>query len=83
MAGDMITNGKYKVTAKGGVPVGKCRVEIKARKAVAQPERAGGLDLKILPDPSVQIIPSKYNDESELTVTIEPGDEVVLDFPLK
>jgi hypothetical protein len=82
MAGAMIVDGKYKASANGGVPIGRCRVEIKGRRAAPQSAQSGKPDLKLLAGPIVQYIPAKYNAESQLTVVIEAG-EVQHNFDLK
>jgi hypothetical protein len=77
-----IENGSYKIVARGGVPVGSHRVEIRACRAAA-----GGKQHPGLPGDGAtskeQYLPKKYNDQSELTATIEPGrKQVTLDFDL-
>ncbi|MEX0641456.1 MAG: hypothetical protein WD468_02080 [Pirellulales bacterium] len=58
-----ITGGKYVCDAKGGVPVGKQRVEILAWDPKLPP---GGRGEPTRP----QLIPEKYNEQSELVETI-------------
>jgi hypothetical protein len=70
----MIIKGRYTASANGGVPIGRCRVEIKGRRAAPKSAHSGKPELKLLSGPMVQYIPVKYNSESELTVVIEPGD---------
>ncbi len=76
----IISDGKYKVDNKGGVPVGKVRVEITATSDEATLNQ--GLP-DATPAKQVIIIPKKYNTESTLEETIadEPGQQV-LDFTL-
>ena len=87
MAGALIEGGKYEVNALGGVPVGRCRVEIKSRKAVPSnsaaknPPDVEGLEL--IRDATVQLIPEKYNTKSRLEVTIAAEGEVTHDFDLR
>ena len=82
VTGARIENGQYQITNKGGVPVGKHRVEIEAfrqRGAGTNEEQApgaGGAEF-------VQFIPPKYNTRSELIFTVEPGrGPVVENFEL-
>ena len=69
-SGATIAEGKYRVTNRGGLRTGTYRVEIRAYYVDQSEELAqdGG------PPRREQLIPTKYNDESELTVTI-PTDK--------
>ena len=82
VTGADIRDGKYTVTNKGGVPVGTHRVEIEALRA--RPGAGGGADIPGAPATSVQqYIPARYNKQTELTITIEPGSGAVTkDFAL-
>jgi hypothetical protein len=82
-----IENGKYKVDSRGGVPVGTHSVQIEAYRIVPRSESRPGVP----PPPNavapagdrIQWLPPKYNDETELTVTIEPDSlDFVRDFAL-
>lgn len=84
-AGASIRDGQYQAVGKGGVPVGKHRVSITAFRpnanAPAAPSGAGPMGGGGVP---IQYLPAKYNTNSELTVTLEPGEtKKTLDFDLK
>jgi hypothetical protein len=66
VSGGTIADGKYSAEGKGGVPLGKHRVEIRSYRPIwnAGANRAaegGGTE---------QFLPSKYNGESTLTATV-------------
>lgn len=67
-AGASITDGKY--TAR--VPIGQCRVEVRVSKVVGESKMYPSADA-----PTKQILtealPPKYNDQSELTLDVQPG----------
>jgi hypothetical protein len=76
-----IIDGKYRVEARGGVPVGTHRIEIEAFRALS-PEAAAAAETARLqaehphlefPPAREQYIPAKYNNETELKITIPPG----------
>jgi len=65
-----IKNGEYRIDNKGGVPVGRHRVQIDGyRKAIVAPP---GLPLEEAPPD--QYIPAKYNSASELTEEIRADE---------
>lgn len=66
-----IENGKFTLKCTAGPK----RVEITATKEVPAADPGG------IPD-YISIIPSRYNDETELTANIEANDENSVDFPL-
>jgi hypothetical protein len=72
-----IHNGEYSCQRSGGVPIGQHRVEILGcDPKVPFPTGPGGLTPK-------QLVPKKYNVDSELTVTLDDeSDPVVKDFEL-
>jgi hypothetical protein len=72
-----ILNGKYSCERTGGVPVGQHRVEILAwDPSVPFPTGPGQATPK-------QLAPKKYNEESELVVTLDDStNPVVKDFDL-
>jgi hypothetical protein len=71
-----IRGGKYLADDKGGVPVGKHRVEVLAWDPDAPPGGRGE-------PPRPQWAPDKFNTNSELTASVEDaGDPVVIDFDL-
>lgn len=80
ISGAPIVGGRYKVEAKGGVPVGKHKVTIEAYRPRTQSvqlpdevaEAAFGAD-----PPREQFIPESYNDRSTLEMTIESGAEPI------
>ena len=74
-----ITKGEYRIDSKGGVPVGKHRVEIEGYRKATVP--APGLTLdETFPD---QYVPAKYNSASELTTEITAEESpAVRDFDL-
>jgi len=75
-----IVDGAYRVVARGGVPVGTHKIEITAFRmpppGTVNPEREA---MKrehpyfTFPEMEEQYIPSKYNQKTELTLTIPPG----------
>ncbi len=72
VSGAEIHDGRYAVTAWGGVPVGTHKIEVLAHRAGQQGEAA--------PSPSgflqtggQQYIPEKYNTKSELGITVPVG----------
>ncbi len=73
----LIRQGEYRCDYRGGVSVGRHRVEIVAFDP--NDHSLGGPGVP----PRRQLIPSKYNDKSELTITIADGSkEAVQDFTL-
>jgi hypothetical protein len=80
----VICNGRYEVAARGGVPAGMHRVELRAFRI-----RQHTQPLSDLPgaasgkSPKEQYLPQKYNVQSDLTTTIESGQsKVTKDFTL-
>jgi hypothetical protein len=81
VSGADIRDGAYSANQRGGVPVGPCRVEIEARRpmAGAQPDPVMGGKAR-----EEQYLPAKYNTQSELTITIEPGSgPITKDYSLE
>jgi hypothetical protein len=68
-AGAAIIDGKYTAT----VPLGQAKVEIRVPKVVGQKKLYDTPDSPIKPlmDES---LPAKYNDASELTLDVKPGE---------
>jgi len=70
-----IEDGEYRLDALGGLPVGAYRVVIVASRPLSDSEMqsklaAGMTGPALAPQ---QYIPKKYNTESKLEVTVEPG----------
>jgi hypothetical protein len=65
-----IHDGRYDLDALKGPFPGKYRVQIYWKKKTGQKVPGEGEGLK---DETLQVIPSKYNTESELIVEIKPG----------
>jgi hypothetical protein len=83
--GAVIKDGAYE-TAGQGVPAGTLLVQIEAHRTAAgfpaAREAAGGVDMG--GPPQEQYLPARYNSQSELQITIEPGSgRVTQDFSLK
>ena len=75
-----ISQGKYEVSAKGGVLVGTHKVEI---TAIATDNAPRGQDPDSMEVSGMQYLPQKYNRQSTLTVTVEPGGSGKHNFDLK
>ena len=84
IAAGKIRDGKYEVTNKGGVPLGKHKVEIKGTPIL--PENTTGMSLGEIDAatrPAIKV-PEKYYKDSQLEATIEAGNEpYTVDFDLK
>lgn len=80
MAAGSIMDGKYTVTATGGVPLGTHSVEITGWLERPDLKKA---DVPFAPTPRDFYIPEKYNKKSELEVTVEAGGNVTKDFQLE
>ena len=79
-AGGSIKDGKYVASARGGVPVGQRRVEIRAYR---KPKSAGNHPSGEGPA-AEQYLPEKYNIRSELTAVVKNDSKpMTLDFELK
>jgi hypothetical protein len=75
-----ILNGNYRIEAKGGVPVGTHKVQIKA----FPPTNAGADADLAIGGAGKQYLPPQYNKNSELRATVESsGGEFAQDFHLK
>ena len=77
--GTQIENGKYRLDAKGGVPVGMHKVRIIGYMKTGR-ELTPGQKAMLPPDLQdsdvgsfVQYLPAKYNKQTELTATVEAG----------
>jgi len=86
MAGAHVVDGKYCIDQKGGVPVGTHKVMIEAYRpngtARSQAELPPG-DIGAGLVPKQQYLPAKYNVNTELKATLEPGDpSTTIDFEL-
>ena len=77
--GIQIENGKYRIDAKGGVPIGTHKVRIigymnTGRALTPQQKAMLPPDLQDSDVGSfVQFLPPKYNKQTELTATVESG----------
>jgi hypothetical protein len=85
-SGAFIVDGKYVADSHGGVPVGPCSVQIEAYRPLSEdgkPETAtahpGAGRVKLF-----QYLPKKFNADSRMGLTIEPGSgQITQDFELK
>jgi hypothetical protein len=87
VSGGPIVNGQYEANGKGGVPIGRHRVEIRAYRSgsstqaitpeeIARMERQGGQ--------RQQYIPEQFNSASTLTLTVGGEEsEMTHNFDLK
>ena len=76
-SGGVIKNGKYHIDRKGGVTVGKNRVELRAfkesSKLIQDPTAKQGVLTKM----RVPAFPPEYNDESTLVREITAGSNTI------
>lgn len=85
-----ISEGRYRIIERGGVPAGMYRVEIQAFRAIpnakpyTQDQADGRWDIKAGDIPEEQFLPIQFNRTSKLEVLIDAGgSEVTKDFDLK
>lgn len=83
--GALIIDGQYSAFGRGGVPVGTHKVEVygwRTKERSAGQAASMPLGAAEIP-PKEQYLPVKYNIQSELKITIEPGSgKIVRDFAL-
>lgn len=72
-SGAVIQAGKFAIPAEKGLPPGDYLVRISAYDEDAEPIELPGESNKI----AEELIPAKYNTESEITFTVEAGQENV------
>jgi len=82
-SGAVIQDGVYEAKARGGVPLGEHRVEIKATRPTGEEKPEATKHLDIFPDPVEQYLPEKYNTKSEITLKVEKGGKMKHDFVLE
>lgn len=85
MAGAEIKDGKYKVDGRGGVPVGTYKIEIEAYRVEPSAVKPGETPPPMMARgaPRIRYLPKRYNVDSQLQITIEPGSpEITKDFNL-
>lgn len=84
VAAGKIVNGMYEISNKGGVPLGKHRVEIKGTPILPADTEGKSLgEIDAATKPAIPV-PEKFNSKSELETTIEAGNEpLFVDFELK
>lgn len=70
-SGATITEGKYTANASGGVPIGTYHIQIEAYRHVKG--GPGSLHENVLQ----QYVPRKYNTNTQLQITIEPGSRAI------
>ena len=82
VSGALVADGKYRVDNKGGTPVGTHKVVITAMRTMKNKATPGGKPL-LHENVLYQYIPKKYNDKTQLEITVEPGSgEITKDFNL-
>jgi hypothetical protein len=75
-----IVDGRYALTAHGGVPVGAHKIEVTAYRAnkrssaAVSPLDSPGVETSAA---VVQFIPAKYNTKTELQVTVPSGSRTI------
>ncbi len=67
-SGAALENGKYKAQ----VPFGEVKVEVRVNKVVGQQRLYDTPDSPVQPI-LAEVLPPKYNDQTELTMIVEPG----------
>ena len=77
ISGGSITEGEYKITMRGGVPGGSHRVEIRSFRKLPKPYP----DMPDVMVPKEELLPKKFNKQSELQREIEPNRSMTPDFP--
>jgi hypothetical protein len=84
VSGAIIKDGRYRVDLRGGVPVGAHKVQILAyRRGDSQSDQRAPQLIKEGRGHFIQYIPQRYNLNSELKITIEPGSKAITkDFDL-
>lgn len=84
LAAGKVIDGKYEVTNKGGVPLGKHRVEIKGTPILPADTTGMSLgEIDAATKPAIKI-PEKYYKSSKLEATIEAGSApLTINFDLK
>lgn len=85
ISGAAIVDGRYKVRAKGGVPVGTHKVVIEAFRPLPGVRAHEADDDNPLANlgPKEQYVPARYNQQSELRLVIPPGSSLLVrDFEL-
>lgn len=76
-SGAVIENGKYVADGQGGVPVGTHEVKIEGfRPREGAESLPDGVNVETQKD---QYLPAKYNEESTLEMTVEPGQKKSID----
>jgi hypothetical protein len=78
-SGGVITDGRYSVPRTKGVAIGKNRVSILSTVKTGRKIDIGRSDLQ---DEWLQVVPAKYNEQSEIVCDIKPGSNQQ-DFDLK
>jgi hypothetical protein len=85
-AGAQIADGRYKVDAHGGCPVGTFRIQLEGYRVIAPPNGPSTAFAKpqwAKDGPAQQYLPEKYNAKTQLEITIPPGSgPITRDFEL-
>lgn len=79
MSGALIEDGVFSISAEKGLSPGAYIVRISAANADDEPVDLPGESNKIAPE----LIPAKYNSESELTFTVQADSENTFDVDIK
>ncbi len=80
--GAEIKGGKYSIDSAKGLPPGKYRVLITWQKATGK-QVANKSDAGTTVDETKQIIPTRYNSQTELSADIKSGSNSGVNFDLK
>lgn len=82
--GAEIADGRYEASAKGGVPAGTFAVKIFAYRDSSSPASKAEVVGVSTDQPQEQYLPAKYNEKSELTLTVNPNQkQITQDFDLR
>jgi hypothetical protein len=86
VSGAAISDGHYEANGKGGVPIGKHRVEIRAYRSAGSSQAATAEDVNRMERQGgqrQQYLPTKFNSESTVRVTVgSDKNPVIQDFQL-
>ena len=83
VSGAAIMDGNYKVDSRGGVPVGRHRIEIEAHRPSKAGAANGAAGMRSPAFAGNQYIPEKYNVKTRLEITIQSGSpEITKDLDL-